>query len=244
MNVRSMGYAGEILHVDLSALKAEKIPTDSYVQWGGGNGLGTKLFWDFCKDKTIKDGRDEKNVVVVATSPLCGTATPSAGGRCEIVGVGFGHYPISWFTRSNIGGRFSSMMKYSGFDALVISGKAPRPVWIEVTNGHIMHPLVKTTKQDFLILPTYDTFCNLFSPPIIPYLPTITEVDGKEVGFVLVFDACCKHLYNSQSMTLNEQSVFSLLGNNATKPIEFRSTKLTDETLDGSLIFICQLTAL
>lgn len=137
MGVRSMGYAGEILHVDLSALKAEKIPTDSYVQWGGGNGLGTKLFWDFCKDKTIKDGRDEKNVVVVATSPLCGTATPSAGGRCEIVGVGFGHYPISWFTRSNIGGRFSSMMKYSGFDALVISGKASRPVWIEVTNGHV-----------------------------------------------------------------------------------------------------------
>jgi len=68
------------------------------------------------------------------------------------------------------------------------------------------------------------------------FTPQSPQRDCRCTGFVLVFDACCKHLYNSQSMALNEQSVFSLLGNNAIKPIEFRSTKLTDETLDGSWI--------
>ena len=137
MDVKSRGYGGSILHLRLSMLDYEVIPTEKYAQWGGGNALGTALFWDYCKDKTIQDGRDPKNVVVVTTSPLCGTMAPSAGGRCEIVGVSCGQYPISWFSRSNIGGRLSSMMKYAGWDAIVISGKAPHPVWVEIENAHV-----------------------------------------------------------------------------------------------------------
>ena len=138
MDVKKMGYAGAILHLDLTNQKATTFPTAPYVEWGGGNGLGTKLFWDFCEDKTITDGRDEKNVLAIATSPLCGTPTPSAGGRCEIVGVGVGHYPIAWFTRSNIGGRYSSMMKFAGFDAIVITGKAKKPVWVDIQNDTVV----------------------------------------------------------------------------------------------------------
>ncbi|WP_457597523.1 aldehyde ferredoxin oxidoreductase N-terminal domain-containing protein [Hydrogenimonas sp.] len=132
------GYAGKILHLKLSTLSHETIPTERYAQWGGGNGLGTAIFWDYCEDKTITDGRCEENVVVLATSPLCGTNAPAAGGRCEVVGVGYGQIPIGWFTRSNFGGRYSSMMKYAGWDAVVISGKAPHPVWVEVTNDTVV----------------------------------------------------------------------------------------------------------
>lgn len=139
MDMKSRGYGGNILHLKLSTLDYEVIPTEKYAQWGGGNGLGTALFWDYCEDKTITDGRDEKNVVVLSTSPLCGTAAPSAGGRCEIVGVACGQYPVSWFSRSNIGGRLSSMMKYAGWDAIMVSGKAPRPVWIEIENSRVVY---------------------------------------------------------------------------------------------------------
>ena len=133
------GFAGNILHLNLTTLDYEVIPTKKYEEWGGGNGLGTALFWDYCRDKTITDGRNAENVIVIATSPLNGTSTPSAGGRCELVGVGCGHYPIGWFTRSNIGGRFSSHMKFAGWDAVVISGKAPYPVWVEVENGKVVY---------------------------------------------------------------------------------------------------------
>ena len=80
------GYAGKILHLDMTAKKANPVPTEKYRRWGGGHGLGSALFWDFCKDKTIKDGRNPANVVCVCSSPLTGTIAPSAGGRCDVVG--------------------------------------------------------------------------------------------------------------------------------------------------------------
>jgi aldehyde:ferredoxin oxidoreductase len=87
------GYAGKILHLKLSELAYEVIPTEKYREWGGGHGMGAALFWDYCEDKTIRDGRDPKNVCIVAASPFSGTPTPSAGGRCEVVGVGVGFNP-------------------------------------------------------------------------------------------------------------------------------------------------------
>ena len=131
------GWAGHILVLDLTALKAEAIPSDKYKQWGGGHGLGSALFWDYCKDKSITDGRDPANVVTVCASPFCGTPVPSGGGRTEVTGVGTGMWPFSWYTRSNFGGRFSSMMKYAGWDAIVITGKATKPVWVEIRNGDV-----------------------------------------------------------------------------------------------------------
>ena len=146
------GFMGKILHIKLNELSYEVIPTERYKEWGGGHGMGSALFWDYCEDKTIQDGRDPKNVCIVAASPFSGTPTPSAGGRCEVVGVGVGLQPIGWFTRSNFGGRFSSMMKYAGWDAVMISGKAPYPVWVDIRNDkvkiHKAKPLWgKTTKE-------------------------------------------------------------------------------------------------
>lgn len=128
---------GTILLVDLSRESVSTVPTEKYREWGGGHGLGSALFWDYCKDKTITDGRDPKNVVVVAASPFCGTNVPSAGGRCEVVGVAVGQYPINWFTRTNFGGRFSATMKYAGYDAIVLMGKAKKPVWLDIRNHEV-----------------------------------------------------------------------------------------------------------
>lgn len=131
------GHAGKILHLKLSDLSYEVIDTEKYREWGGGHGLGTALFWDLCKDKTLTDGRHEKNVVVVASSPFSGTTAPAAGGRCEVTGIGYGQVPVSWYTRSNFGGRFSATMKFAGWDAVVISGRAEKPVWVDVRDDRI-----------------------------------------------------------------------------------------------------------
>ncbi|MDI3281339.1 MAG: aldehyde ferredoxin oxidoreductase C-terminal domain-containing protein, partial [Bacillota bacterium] len=39
--------------------------------------------------------------------------------------------------RSNFGGRFSAMLKYAGWDGIVIEGKAEKPVWINIVNDHV-----------------------------------------------------------------------------------------------------------
>lgn len=135
--MKNDGWAGHILLLDLTRLKAKAISTEKYKRWGGGHGLGTALFWDYCEDKTLTDGRDPRNVCVLSASPFCGTLVPSGGGRTEVTGIGTGQWPISWYTRSNFGGRFSSMMKYAGWDAIVITGKAEHPVWVDIRNGDV-----------------------------------------------------------------------------------------------------------
>jgi len=131
------GYAGKILRLELTRRTVAAIETEKYRRWGGGHGMGAALFWDLCKDKMITDGRHPANVCCIMTSPLSGTIVPSAGGRCEVVGVGVGMYPISWFTRSGFGGRFSTMLKYAGWDGIVIEGKADKPAWVDIRNDQV-----------------------------------------------------------------------------------------------------------
>jgi aldehyde:ferredoxin oxidoreductase len=98
--------------------------------------MGSAVFFDLVKDKTI-DGFDPANVVTIMTSPFSGTLVPAAGGRTEVQGIGVQSYPIGWFTRSNFGGRFAAMLKYAGWDGIVIEGRADEPVWIDIRDGDV-----------------------------------------------------------------------------------------------------------
>ena len=130
------GYAGKILRINLTDRNIISIPTRNYEQWVGGHGMGSAIFFDLVKDKTI-DGFDPANVVTVMTSPFSGTLVPGASGRTEVQGIGVQSIPIGWFTRSNFGGRFSSMLKYAGWDGIVIEGKASEPVWLDIRNDQV-----------------------------------------------------------------------------------------------------------
>jgi aldehyde:ferredoxin oxidoreductase len=135
--VRKMnGYVGRILRVDLTERKVSAIDTREYEDWVGGHGFGSALFWDLVQDKAIS-GFDPGNVVTIMTSPLTGTMAPAASGRTEVQGIGVHSSPIEWFTRSNFGGRFGSMLKYAGWDGIVIEGKADRPVWVDIRNHEV-----------------------------------------------------------------------------------------------------------
>jgi aldehyde:ferredoxin oxidoreductase len=130
------GYAGKILRLDLTERKVGTIPTSKYQHWMGGHGMGSAIFFDLVKDKTI-DGFHPDNVVTMMTSPLSGTLVPAASGRTEVQGIGVQSYPIGWFTRSNLGGRFSGMLKFAGWDGVVIQGKADKPVWIDMRDDNV-----------------------------------------------------------------------------------------------------------
>lgn len=130
------GYTGKILRINLTDKKASTIETEKYMKWIGGHGIGSAIFFDLVRDKTI-DGFNPRNVVTIMTSPLTGTMTPGGASRTEIQGIGVQTYPLGWFTRSNIGGRFGPMLKYAGWDGLVIEGKAGHPVWIDIRNQNV-----------------------------------------------------------------------------------------------------------
>ncbi len=127
---------GKILRVDLTTKKITTINTQKYEHWGGGHGIGSALFWDLVEDKRI-DGLDPKNVVTIMTSPLSGTLVPGSAARTEIQSIGVQSSPIGWFTRSNFGGRFSPMMKFAGWDGIVIEGSADTPVWLDIRDNDV-----------------------------------------------------------------------------------------------------------
>ena len=64
------GYTGKILRVDLTNKSVSTISTEKYIEFGGGHGMGSAIFFDLVKDKTI-DGFDPANVVTLMTSPFC-----------------------------------------------------------------------------------------------------------------------------------------------------------------------------
>lgn len=131
------GYTGKILRVNLTTGAITTIDTANYSQWGGGHAMGSALFWDLIPDKTLTDGFDPRNVVTIMTSPLSGTLAPAVAGRTEVQGIGVDGYPTGWFTRSNFGGRFSGMLKYAGWDGIVIEGKASSPVWLDIRDSSV-----------------------------------------------------------------------------------------------------------
>jgi aldehyde:ferredoxin oxidoreductase len=130
------GYTGKILRLNLTAGKISIINTEKYQQWGGGHGMGSAIFWDLVKNKAIS-GFDPANIVTIMTSPLSGTLVPGASARTEVQGIGVQSSPVEWFTRSNFGGRFAPMLKYAGWDGIVVEGKADKPVWIDIRNDKV-----------------------------------------------------------------------------------------------------------
>jgi len=130
------GYAPRILKVDLTTREIETLDTEDYKDWGGGVGMGAKLFWDLVEDKTLADAFDPRNVVSIGGGAFAGTPVPSAA-RSAVAGLGAFGYPVNWFTTSNFGGRFSAMLKMAGWQMVAVVGKADSPVWIDIRDGKV-----------------------------------------------------------------------------------------------------------
>lgn len=131
------GHAGEILYVDLTDKEVEKIPTSDYEEWVGGQGMASALFFDLIDDWSIGP-YDAENVYSIFSSPLGGLLVPMGpGGRTNHNFIGPQPYPVEWYTRSGMGGRFGGMLKMAGYDGIAVQGQAEDPVWINVIDDHV-----------------------------------------------------------------------------------------------------------
>jgi aldehyde:ferredoxin oxidoreductase len=128
------GYTGKILRVNLTNKSIGTLDTEQYAEYGGGHGMGSAIFWDLVADQLPFGALDTRNVVTIMAGPFSGVVVPSAAGRCEVQGLGPQGYPVEWFTRSNFGGRFSTQLKYAGWDGIVVEGASDEPVWINIVD--------------------------------------------------------------------------------------------------------------
>ncbi len=130
------GYTGKILRINLTDKSKSTIPTEKYVEFGGGHGIGSAIFFDLVGDQLPFEAFDPRNLIVMIASPFSGTFVPGSG-RCEVQGLGPMLYPVEWFGHSNFGGRFTSQLKFAGWDGIVVEGAADKPVWINIADDRV-----------------------------------------------------------------------------------------------------------
>jgi aldehyde:ferredoxin oxidoreductase len=123
------GYGGRVLGVDLGdgSSRVEALPEAMARALLGGNGLAARLLVD--RVPAGVDAFDPANAVVFAVGPITDTTIP--GNSRALVAT---KSPLTGlFFDSTFGGRFPATLKRTGFDAVVISGRAAAPSYLVVT---------------------------------------------------------------------------------------------------------------
>jgi aldehyde:ferredoxin oxidoreductase len=127
------GWKGQTLIVDLTAGEVRTRDTEALSsEWIGGRMLANRIAWE--EIPAACGAYDPENRVMVATGPMTGTLAPTTG-RTVMASVSPRTYPSPWYTHSTLGGWFGPGLKYAGFDAIVVSGKADRPVYVDIHDG-------------------------------------------------------------------------------------------------------------
>ncbi len=128
------GCAGKILRVDLSQGTTVDVPTKGYAdRFVGGRGIGAKIYWDEVSPNT--KAFDPENRLIFANGPLAGFAG-LAGSRWQICGKSPAVTPES-FSYANLGGSWGAWLKFAGYDAIVIQGRADKPVYLLIQDGNV-----------------------------------------------------------------------------------------------------------
>jgi aldehyde:ferredoxin oxidoreductase len=127
------GWMGTILRVDLTtgAITKEATNVRDAKLFIGARGLGVKIFTDEVDPKV--DPLSPENKLIFAPGPFSGTSAPS-GGRYHVVTKS----PLTGaIAGSNSGGTWGPELKYAGYDALIIEGKAAKPVYLWIKDGAV-----------------------------------------------------------------------------------------------------------
>ncbi len=132
---KSYGWTGQILWVDLTDRKITKVPTSDFEpeKYIGGVGLNTKIFWELGSPRV--NAFNAANPLLISIGPLTGASGPF--NRSEVGGIAPQTYPQELFNYSGFGGKFSSELKYAGYDGIVILGKADKPVYLSINDDDV-----------------------------------------------------------------------------------------------------------
>ncbi len=122
------GYHGRILNVNLSSgqVAIETFDETFAKQYLGGNGFAIRLLYE-----RLAAGIDPlapENVIVFAVGPTTDTTVPGATRCC----AGTKSPLTGLFFDTTFGGMFAAVQKRSGFEAIVITGRAAEPVYLLV----------------------------------------------------------------------------------------------------------------
>lgn len=127
------GYCGKILYINLTTgnITRGNIEQDFCKKFIGGSGFVTKLLLDLTPPKS--DPLGPESALIFATGPFAGTLVPM--GNKYTVGA---KSPLTGFIGDAVSSSFwPQQLKQAGFDAVVITGRAEKPMWIFIDDDEV-----------------------------------------------------------------------------------------------------------
>ena len=127
------GWAGKILDINLTSGETKTYPLDEAMArlFVGGRGLGARLLWDEVGPEV--EPLSPENVLIFTAGPLTATGYQtsnrfSVSTKSPLTGT---------VLDANSGGYWGMQFKKAGYDALIVRGRAEKPVWIEIKNEDV-----------------------------------------------------------------------------------------------------------
>ncbi len=127
------GYMGRILYVDLTQgrTRVEALDPEMARKFLGGWGVNACLAWDAIPPEA--EALSPENAVIIGTGPFSGTIVPGSAELSITTKL-----PLSGGIGTSCGGgHFPLMLKASGYDHVVITGQAARPVYLKIHNDNV-----------------------------------------------------------------------------------------------------------
>lgn len=126
-----VGTSGRIIEINLSSgrMTTFDVNADDRRRYLGGKGLGLKLLYE--RMNRGVDPLGEDNCLAFMMGVLMGTGAPCSGRFSAIT-----KSPLSGIMlHSSCGGPFGMAFKTAGYDGLIVTGRAPAPVVIEIDHS-------------------------------------------------------------------------------------------------------------
>lgn len=131
------GYNNRTLYINVGTRQISEKPVSQQMKdkFVGGKGFGLRLLWDGTKPDTRWD--DPENEIIISGGPVCGITQYSGTGKSLLVTIS---PQTDSIMDSNVGGFFGPFLKFAGFDALELQGKAEKDVilYIDGKNHNIV----------------------------------------------------------------------------------------------------------
>ena len=129
------GYTGKLLRVNLTKGNFEnsELPNEDILrEYIGGIGLGMRLLIDESPEGV--KATDPEAPLLLMTGPLTGTSAPSSS-NLAVVSFNF-NTPYAVAT-GHTHGYWAAYLKHAGYDGIVITGKAEKPVYLWVDDDKV-----------------------------------------------------------------------------------------------------------
>lgn len=125
------GYQNRTLYINLDTneIREKPVTDEMKEKFVGGKGFDLWLMWNSLPHGKVVKWDDPENEIVICCGPLGGSSFYPGSGKSIVTSVS----PLTGvIIDSNVGGYFGPYLKFTGFDALEIQGKAKDDVIIVI----------------------------------------------------------------------------------------------------------------